>query len=78
MMVTFERVPAAPGSHGRYEYHAVIPFVGAVVIRREATTHAYPRGAANPRWFTYVDGDKRPGSARTLAEAQQRVRSEAA
>lgn len=73
-MLQFDRVTAAPGSHGKYEYHTMVPFVGGVVLRQEATTHSYPRGAANPRWFTYIDGVRRAGSDRTLTEAQQRVR----
>jgi hypothetical protein len=72
-MIEFERFPTTEGV-GKYEYHTVVPFVGDIVIRREATTHAYPRGASNPRWFTYVDGERRPGSTHTLAEAQQQIR----
>ena len=64
----FERTPATPGSHGRYEYQT-----GVVTIRQEATTHAYPRGASNPRWFVYFDGERRRGSFATLAEAKQNV-----
>ena len=73
-MITFERV-AVTGPYPT-EYHTVVPFVGAVVIRREATTHAYPRGASNPRWFVYVDGVRKYHTA-TLSEAQQRVRGAA-
>jgi len=72
MQITFERVPATEG-HGRYEYQAVVPFVGGVVVRQEATTHAYPRGAANPMWFVYVDGVRR-ARYQTLALAQSAVR----
>lgn len=74
-MIEFERV-ATPGEYARYEYRTVVPVpgVGSVVIRREPTTHAYPRGAANARWFTYVDGVRKPGSTATLAGAQQQVR----
>ena len=56
-MIEFERV-STPDQPYKYEYHAVVPFVGGVVIRREATTHGMNR-ASNPRWFTYVDGGPR-------------------
>lgn len=71
--VEFEKVPVSNGLPAKFEYHAVVPFVGGIVIRQEATTHAYPRGAANPRWFVYLDGVRRPGNHQTLAAAKQVV-----
>jgi hypothetical protein len=75
--IAFERVAPAYGtSTAKTEYHTVVPFVGGVVVRQEATTHAYPRGAANPRWFVYVDGRRTSSYGRkTLAEAKQDVRN---
>lgn len=73
LMITFERVPSTEG-FAKHEYHAVVPLVGSVVVRREATTFAYPRGASNPMWFVYVDGNRR-GRYQTLAAAQQAVRN---
>jgi hypothetical protein len=70
--IEFTATPSSTG-FARQEYHTVIPFVGAVVVRKEATTHAYPRGASNPMWRVYVEGS-RCGTFRYLGEAQQAVR----
>lgn len=76
-LVEFTRYKDETGNR----YEATTP-AGVFMVRQEATTHAYPRGASNPRWFVYQGtgevGVRQPGGHQRLAEAQQSVRRQVA
>jgi hypothetical protein len=75
-LATFTAKPATGDGTAKHDYEAVTE-AGTFLVRHEATTHAYPRGASNPRWFVYHgNGEvavKQPGQWGTLARAKAAV-----
>lgn len=75
-MIEFIGQPATGDGTAKREYVAVTEH-GTFLLRHEATTHSYPRGASNPRWFVYQGtgevGVRQPGSHQTLAAAKGAV-----
>lgn len=78
-MIEFTSQPATGDGTAKREYVAVTD-AGTYLIRHEATTHAYPRGASNPRWFIH-HGNGQVGTRQrtpygTLAAAIRAVESQ--